>query len=480
MKILPVILSGGSGSRLWPLSREQYPKQLISFNGKGSLLQETVLRLDGLSADLAAPMLVCNESHRFLVAEQLLEIDHKALAILLEPVGRNTAPALTIAAMHRLQEDGDAILLVMPADHVVRLTGPFHAAINEAVTLAESGVLVTFGIIPTHGETGFGYIRKGKPLEGQGNAAEIAEFVEKPDKQTAEGYVASGDFLWNSGMFVVKASVWLKQIENYQPAIADACRKALQDRVQDLDFCRLDHTAFEACPSESIDYAVMEKLSTNDGEAQGIVVPLDAGWSDLGAWPAIWEVCERDECGNMTRGDVLTHDTRNTLIHAEHRLVASVGLDDLLVVETADAVLVANKSHAQDVKKIVEQLKLDGRSESLVHRRVYRPWGSYEGIDAGERFQVKRITVKPGAALSLQMHHHRAEHWIVVKGTARVTCGDETFLLSENQSTYIPIGEKHRLENPGTVALEIIEVQSGSYLGEDDIVRFEDQYGRSD
>ncbi len=480
MKILPVILSGGSGSRLWPLSREQYPKQLISFNGKGSLLQETVLRLDGLSADLAAPMLVCNENHRFLVAEQLLEIDHEASAILLEPVGRNTAPALTVAAMHRLQGEGDAILLVMPADHVVRLSEPFHAAINEAVSLAESGVLVTFGIVPTHGETGYGYIRKGPSLDSHENAAEIAEFVEKPDKQTAEDYVATGDFLWNSGMFVMKASVWLKQIETFQPAMTAACRKALRDKVQDLDFCRLDHAAFEACPSESIDYAVMEKLGAGNGEAQGIVVSLDAGWTDLGAWPAIWEVCERDECGNMTKGDVLTHDTRNTLIHAEHRLVASVGLDDLLVVETADAVLVANKSHAQDVKKIVEQLKLDGRSESLVHRQVYRPWGSYEGVDIGERFQVKRIAVKPGAALSLQMHHHRAEHWIVVKGTARVTCGDKTFLLTENQSTYIPIGEKHRLENPGTVVLELIEVQSGSYLGEDDIVRFEDQYGRSE
>ncbi len=480
MKILPVILSGGSGSRLWPLSREQYPKQLIAFNGKGSLLQETILRLDGLSADLVAPMLVCNENHRFLVAEQLLEIDHEASAILLEPVGRNTAPALTIAAMHRLQGDGDAILLVMPADHVVRLNEPFHTAINEAISLAESGALVTFGIVPTHGETGYGYIRKGQSLDKHGKTAEIAEFVEKPDRPTAEGYVASGDFLWNSGMFVMKASVWLKQIGIFQPAMADACRKALQAKVQDLDFCRLDHTAFEACPSESIDYAVMEKLGANGGEAQGIVVSLDAGWTDLGAWPAIWEVCERDECGNMTKGDVLTHDTRNTLIHAEHRLVASVGLDDLLVVETADAVLVANKSHAQDVKKIVEQLKLDGRSESLVHRQVYRPWGSYEGVDAGERFQVKRIAVKPGAALSLQMHHHRAEHWIVVKGTARVTCGDKTFLLTENQSTYIPIGEKHRLENPGTVVLELIEVQSGSYLGEDDIVRFEDQYGRSE
>ncbi len=481
MKIVPVILSGGSGSRLWPLSREQYPKQLIAFNGEGSLLQETVLRLDGLSADVAAPLLVCNENHRFLVAEQLLEVDCKASAILLEPVGRNTAPALTLAAMHRLQADGDAILLVMPADHVVRLTAPFHAAIDVAVGLAGTGALVTFGIVPTHGETGFGYIRKGRPLAGQGDAAEIAAFVEKPDKQTADDYVASGDYLWNSGMFVMKASVWLKQIERHQPAMADACRKALQGRVQDLDFCRLDRDAFEACPSESIDYAVMEKLGVDDdGATQGVVVPLDAGWSDLGAWPAIWEVCERDDCGNMTRGDVLTHDTRNSLIHAEHRLVASVGLDDLLVVETADAVLVANKSHAQDVKKIVERLKRDGRSETLVHRQVYRPWGSYEGVDAGERFQVKRIIVKPGAALSLQMHHHRAEHWIVVKGTARVTCGDDTFLLTENQSTYIPIGEKHRLENPGTVPLEIIEVQSGSYLGEDDIVRFEDQYGRSE
>lgn len=480
MKILPVILSGGSGSRLWPLSREQYPKQLIAFNGEGSLLQETVLRLDALDADLAAPMLVCNENHRFLVAEQLLEIERRASAILLEPVGRNTAPALTVAAMHHLQESGDAILLVMPADHVVRLSGPFHAAINEAAALAETGALVTFGIVPTHGETGFGYIRKGRLLGDQGEAAEIAEFVEKPDKQTADAYVASGDYLWNSGMFVMKASVWLEQIEIHQPAMAEACNKALQGRVQDLDFCRLDRSAFEACPSESIDYAVMEKLGATDGKAQGVVVPLDAGWSDLGAWPAIWEVCERDACGNVTKGDVLTHDTRNSLIHAEHRLVASVGLDDLLVVETADAVLVANKSHAQDVKKIVEQLKRDGRSESLVHRQVYRPWGSYEGVDAGERFQVKRIVVKPGAALSLQMHHHRAEHWIVVKGTARVTRGDETFLLTENQSTYIPIGERHRLENPGTVPLEIIEVQSGSYLGEDDIVRFEDQYGRSE
>lgn len=482
MKILPVILSGGSGSRLWPLSREQYPKQLIAFEGENTLLQDTVLRLDGLSEVLAAPLLVCNEKHRFLVAEQLREIDHDASAILLEPVGRNTAPALTVAALHCLEGGDDAVLLVMPADHIIRLAERFHTAITEAVTLAESGALVTFGIVPTHGETGYGYIRKGESLNRDATAAEISAFVEKPDKSTADAYVASGEYLWNSGMFIMKASVWLTQVEAFQPEIAKACRRALQNRQQDLDFCRLDRAAFEACPSESIDYAVMEKLGGDQqpGAARGVVVPLDAGWSDLGAWPAIWDVSARDENGNMTKGDVLTHDTKNTLIHAEHRLVASVGLDDLLVVETADAVLVASKSHAQHVKKIVEQLKQEGRSESLTHRKVQRPWGSYEGIDAGERFQVKRIIVKPGAALSLQMHHHRAEHWIVVKGTARVTCGDQVFLLTENQSTYIPIGEKHRLENPGSVALEIIEVQSGSYLGEDDIVRFEDRYGRGE
>ena len=481
MKILPVVLSGGSGSRLWPLSREQYPKQLLAFGGENTLLQETLLRLDGLGPALEAPMVVCNEAHRFLVAEQLRAIDHTASAIILEPMGRNTAPALTVAAMLRLQQHDDAVLLVLPADHVVRLSEPFHAAIAEAVVLAESGALVTFGIVPTHGETGYGYIRKGETLPGGNGAAEIAAFVEKPDKTTADAYVASGEYLWNSGMFVMKASVWLAQVAAHQPVMAEACQRAVDGRHGDLDFCRLDHDAFADCPSESIDYAVMEKLGqSGEGATKGVVVPLDAGWSDLGAWPAIWEVCERDDSGNTTRGDVLTHESRDCLIHAEHRLVAGVGLDDLLVVETADAVLVANKSHAQDVKKIVEQLKRSKRPETLAHRQVSRPWGTYEGVDAGERFQVKRIVVKPGAKLSLQMHHHRAEHWIVVKGTANVTCGEKTFLLTENQSTYIPIGEKHRLENPGTVPLEIIEVQSGSYLGEDDIVRFDDQYGRSD
>jgi mannose-1-phosphate guanylyltransferase/mannose-6-phosphate isomerase len=485
MKIQPVILSGGSGTRLWPLSREQYPKQLIAFQGEQTLLQETVRRLDGLSkqvgevaASVAAPMVVCNEQHRFLVAEQLRSIGHEAGAILLEPFGRNTAPALTIAALASLSRDDDAILLVMPADHVIADPTAYHQAVKTAAGLAAEGALVTFGIVPTQAETGYGYIRKGQAL-GESGAARIDAFVEKPDLDTARQYLESGDYLWNSGMFVMRASVWMAQIERLQPAMATACRQAIQQAQQDLDFCRLDASAFEACPSDSIDYAVMEKMGEADSPLAA-VVPLDAGWSDLGAWSAIWEAGEHDSAGNAIHGDVLTHDCRNSLFHAGHRLVTGVGVEDLLVVETADAVLVAHRDCAQDVKQVVEQLKAQARPERLVHRRVYRPWGSYEGIDAGERFQVKRIVVNPGAELSLQMHHHRAEHWIVVKGTAKVTRGDESFLLSENQSTYIPIGEKHRLENPGTLPLEIIEVQSGSYLGEDDIVRFEDRYGRGE
>lgn len=477
MNIVPVILSGGAGTRLWPLSREQYPKQLLAFTGDDSLLQDTVKRLDGFDERLGKPVVVCNEQHRFLVAEQLRQIERPAADIILEPVGRNTAPALTLAALRVLESGEDSILLVMPADHVIGDVSAYHTAVAEAVALAEEGALVTFGIVPTQAETGYGYIRKGEPLSGSSAAARIDAFVEKPDVQTAEEYVASGDYLWNSGMFVMRASVWLSQIERLQPAIAEACRKAMQGETRDLDFLRLDVEAFSACPSDSIDYAVMEKLN-GENAPLAAVVPLAAGWSDLGAWPAIWAANERDENGNLTRGDVLTVDTQNSLIHAEHRLVAGVGVEDLLVVETADAVLVTHKSRAQDVKKIVEQLKQRGRSECLVHRQVYRPWGSYEGIDAGERFQVKRIVVNPGASLSLQMHHHRAEHWIVVKGTARVTRGEESFLLSENQSTYISIGERHRLENPGTLPLEIIEIQSGAYLGEDDIVRFDDHYGR--
>ena len=476
MKVQPIILSGGAGTRLWPLSREQYPKQLLSFHGEHTLLQETVQRLDGLSklvGQVAEPIIVCNEQHRFLVAEQVRSIGCDPAAILLEPTGRNTAPALTVAALASMKKSDDGILLVMPADHVITNIGQYHKAVCEAVNLAEKGMMVTFGIVPTQAETGFGYIRKGKLIHDT-QATMIDSFVEKPDAATAQTYLDSGEYLWNSGMFVMRASVWLEQLEKYQPEMLAACRKAYQAASDDLDFSRLETKAFEACPADSIDYAVMEKLDADEAA----VVPLDAEWSDLGAWSAIWEVGECNPDGNVTKGDVLSHGCQNNLFHAEHRLVAGVGVKDLLVVETADAVMVAHKDHAQDVKKIVEQLKAEGRSERLVHRQVFRPWGSYEGIDAGERFQVKRIVVKPGASLSLQMHHHRAEHWIVVKGTAKVTRGNKEFLLSENESTYISIGEKHRLENPGSLPLEIIEVQSGSYLGEDDIVRFEDVYGR--
>ena len=492
MKIQPVILSGGAGTRLWPLSREQYPKQLLAFQGEHTLLQQTVQRLDGLSTlvgQVAEPMIVCNEQHRFLVAEQLRAIGHEPATILLEPEGRNTAPALTVAALASLNTGDDPLLLVMPADHVIANTGAYHAAVKTAAELAQQGALVTFGIVPTAPETGFGYIRKGAPVADEVTQPStlspqsylLDAFVEKPDVQTAQTYVDSGEYLWNSGMFVMKASVWVEQLSRFQPQMVEACRRALEMAVEDLDFCRLESAAFKACPSDSIDYAVMERLGANEGaEGQPLaaVVPLDAGWSDLGAWSAIWEVGDACPDGNVSKGDVLSYNCHNSLFHSEHRLVAGVGLDGIVVVETADAVMVAQKDHAQDVKMIVERLKADGRSERLVHRQVYRPWGSYEGIDAGARFQVKSIVVKPGAALSLQMHHHRAEHWIVVMGTARVTCGEREFLLTENQSTYIPIGEKHRLENPGAVPLEIIEVQSGGYLGEDDIVRFEDRYGR--
>ena len=488
MNIQPVILSGGSGTRLWPLSREQYPKQLLAFQGDKTLLQQTVQRLDGLSekvGQVAEPMVVCNEQHRFMVAEQLREIGHQPVVILLEPEGRNTAPALALAALASLKQGDDPVLLVMPADHVIANKTAYHVAVQTAATLADAGALVTFGIVPTAPETGFGYIRKGAALADSAKQAfHLDAFVEKPDEQTAASYVDSGDYLWNSGMFVMKASEWIEQLTHFRPEIVDACRQALEHANEDLDFCRIDADAFKACPSDSIDHAVMEKLGAaneTDGENQALaaVVPLDAGWSDLGAWSAIWEVSENCIDGNVIRGDVLSHNCRNSLIHAEERLVAGVGIEDLLIVETADAVLVAHRDHAQDVKQIVEQLKTRQRPERLVHRQVFRPWGSYEGLDVGDRFQVKRIVVKPGGALSLQMHHHRAEHWVVVKGTARVTCGEETFLLSENQSTYIPIGERHRLENPGSVPLEIIEVQSGGYLGEADIVRFDDHYGRA-
>jgi mannose-1-phosphate guanylyltransferase/mannose-6-phosphate isomerase len=487
MNIQPVILSGGSGTRLWPLSREQYPKQLLPLTGEQSLLQETVLRLEGLAGEaitVRSPLVVCNEQHRFLVAEQLRQVDEPAAQIVLEPAGRNTAPALAVAALASRRDDTeDPILLVMPADHLIADTAAFHEAVRLGATLAEAGSLVTFGIVPTAPETGYGYLRKGEAVTQSSvlspQSFSLDRFVEKPDTETAQRYLASGEYLWNSGMFMMRASVWLQALERLQPAMAKACHAAFEQGTRDLDFYRLDKTAFEACPSDSIDYAVMEKVCGGaSGENRVAVIPLDAGWSDVGAWSALWEVGQRDADGNLLRGDVATHNTQNTLVHAEHRFVASVGVENLLVVETADAVLVAHRDHAQDVKRIVEWLKTQDRDESLVHRKVYRPWGAYEGIDVGERFQVKRITVNPGASLSLQMHHHRAEHWIVVKGTAKVTCGDEVFLLTENQSTYIPIGDKHRLENPGTLPLELIEVQSGGYLGEDDIVRFDDIYGR--
>ena len=461
-----MILSGGSGTRLWPLSREHYPKQLLCLLGEQTLLQQTVSRLDG-AGNVAAPLLVCNEEHRFLIAEQLRQMGKAPADIILEPVGRNTAPALTLAALALLKRSpDDALMLVMPADHVIQNTAKFHSAVKEGSALAEKGRLVTFGIVPVAPETGYGYIRRGK-----GN--EVEAFVEKPDAETAAQYVSSGEYLWNSGMFMMLASAWLDELNRFHPAMLEACKLAHEGGRRDADFYRVDRQAFGSCQSNSIDYAVMEETE------RAAVVALDAGWSDIGAWSSLWEASTRDAQGNVVQGDVYTHATQNALLISQHRFVAAVGLDDIIVVETPDAVLVVHKNHAQDVKEVVSRLKSDKRSEYQTHRRVYRPWGSYEGVDAGTRFQVKRLMVNPGAALSLQMHHHRAEHWIVVKGTARVTRGEEVFMLTENQSTYIPLGTTHRLENPGNIPLEIIEVQSGSYLGEDDIVRFEDKYNRT-
>lgn len=479
MNIYPVILSGGSGSRLWPLSREQYPKQLLPLVGELSLLQETASRLNGLT-EAAQSLFICNEEHRFLVAEQLRQLGKKPAEIILEPVGRNTAPALALAALALTTNEQDAVMLIMPADHVIQDNARFISAVQEGAKLAEGGHLVTFGIVPTVPETGYGYIRKGKfltdPEHGDSSQApaayRVAAFVEKPDIRTAQRYLDSGDYLWNSGIFMMRATVWLQELARHRPDIAEACATAYQKGAKDGDFYRVEKTAFSNCPSDSIDYAVMEKTD------RAVVVPLDAGWSDIGAWSALWEVCAQDSQGNVIRGDVAAHATQNTLLIAQHRFLAAVGLDNIIVVETADAVLVAHKDQAQHVKEIVSKLKHEKREEYKTHRKVYRPWGCYETVDAGPRFQVKRITVNPNAALSLQMHHHRAEHWIVVKGTAQVTCGEEVFLLTENQSTYIPLGMKHRLENPGTMPLEMIEVQSGGYLGEDDIVRFEDVYHR--
>lgn len=469
MRLLPVILSGGSGTRLWPMSRAALPKQFLPLVSQDSMLQDTLRRLGGI-ADLAAPLVVCNEEHRFLVAEQLRQIGQPAGAILLEPVGRNTAPAVALAAITALRQEDDAILLVLPADHVINDVAAFHAALAKARAAAEQGALVTFGIKPDCPHTGYGYIKRSAGSDG---IAAVERFVEKPDAQTAAGFVASGDYLWNSGMFVFRASVYLAELERLQPAMVAACRAALAAAQNDLDFTRLDKAAFAACPSDSIDYAVMEHTPNAK------VVGGDFGWSDVGSWSALWDVGHKDDAGNVCNGDVLLDGVANSYVRADSRMVAVLGLSDVVVVETADAVMVAHKDKVQDVKNIVAQLNQSGRSESTFHRRVYRPWGSYEGVDAGGRFQVKRISVKPGAKLSLQMHHHRAEHWIVVSGTARVVCDEREFLLTENQSTYIPLGSVHRLENPGIMPLDIIEVQSGPYLGEDDIVRFQDDYKRS-
>ncbi|MCW8880310.1 MAG: mannose-1-phosphate guanylyltransferase/mannose-6-phosphate isomerase [Kangiellaceae bacterium] len=474
--ILPVIMAGGSGTRLWPLSRQLYPKQFLNIVGKNTMLQDTVARLEKIEAK--APLVICNNEHRFLVAEQLRQTGGTS-EIILEPEGRNTAPAIALAALRAVEDGDDPLLLVLAADHVIQDVQTFTESVNKAIPLAENDKLVTFGIVAKSPETGYGYIHRGDSIGECGFA--VSRFVEKPDLKTANGYVDSGEYYWNSGMFLMKASRYLEELQKYEPEILRACRSSIKDLKHDLDFVRIDAEEFAKCPSESIDYAVMEPLcSAEDSNDSVVVVPLDAGWSDIGSWSAIWEVSEKDGDGNRTLGDVISEDSRNCLVHGEDRLVSILGLEDIVVVDTKDAVLVAHKDKVQNVKKIVEKLKSSNRDEWKIHREVYRPWGKYDSIDMGDRYQAKRITVKPGAKLSVQMHHHRAEHWVVVSGTASVTNGDKTFLVSENESTYIPIGQIHALENPGKVPLELIEVQTGSYLGEDDIVRFDDRYGRAD
>ena len=493
LKVHPVILAGGSGTRLWPMSREQHPKQLIGLLGEDSLLQSTTRRLDGLEAGYPLTeqlVVVANEEQRFTTAEQL-RTSGKPTRLILEPVGRDTAPALTVAALSIAAQDEDGIMVVMPADHAVTDSDGFQAAVAAGVQHAAAGHIVTMGIVPTRAETGYGYIRIGAALDtphsahvtdNEGSARsgvhQLDRFVEKPHLELAQRYIESQEYWWNSGIFIMRASTWLKAIRHFQPAIYEACAAAFAGGKADGDFFRLQRDAFSASPSNSIDYAVMERLGADQSAVSGVVVPLQAGWSDVGSWDAIWDISEKDADRNVGRGRVMFEGATSTFAHSEGRLIACVGTQDLVVVETADAILVADKSRVQDVKKIVGRLRDEGGLEATNHRKVHRPWGNYDSVDTGERFQVTRIVVKPGARLSLQMHHHRAEHWIVVRGTALVTRGEERFIVSENESAYIPLGVTHRLENPGKMPLEMIEVQSGSYLGEDDIVRFDDTYGR--
>ncbi len=471
--MIPVILSGGSGTRLWPYSRSQYPKQFLPLVSESTMLQDTITRLDGVP-NIAQPWVICNEQHRFMVAEQMRCCGHKPAGIILEPVGRNTAPAIALAALAILESGDDSVMLVLPADHAINHVAAFHQALGVAASQAEAGNLVTFGIVPTAPETGYGYIQRHQFIDNKlGDVFSVKQFVEKPNAEVAERYVASGDYYWNSGMFMFKPSRYLEELEKFQPEMLAVCRQAFQKAETDLDFTRINEETFTNCPEDSIDYAVMEKTDA------AAVVPMDADWSDLGSWSALWAVSEKDKAGNTLKGDVLTYETRDCYIQGDQKLIATVGVEDLVIVDTDDALMVAHKDKVQDVKAIVGELKSAGRTEAGSHRKVYRPWGYYDSIDFGERFQVKRIVVNPGAELSLQMHHHRAEHWVVVSGTALVLNGEKEVMLTENQSTYIPIGQKHQLKNPGAIPLELIEVQSGSYLGEDDIVRFKDLYGRA-
>ena len=468
MVLCPIIMAGGNGSRLWPLSRVLYPKQFLKLDGENTMLQQTVHRLAGLSC--TAPMVICNEEHRFLVAEQLRKIDKLSNNIILEPVGRNTAPAVALAAFSAVQNGDDPLLLILAADHVIKNEQAFRQAVESAIPLAEKNHLVTFGIVPQAPETGYGYIRRGKAIAK--NSYQVAQFVEKPNLETANTYLASGEFYWNSGMFLFKASQYLSELKKFRPDIYQACEQALAQTTPDLDFIRVDKEIFSGCPDDSIDYAVMEKTEA------AAVVAMDASWNDVGSWSSLWDVSEKDSKENVHKGDVIAVDSEKNYVYSENALVATVGVKDFVIVQTADAVLVAHRDQVQDVKKVVETIKKLGRQEHYTHRDVYRPWGLLSSIDDGERYAVKRVSVRPGEKLSLQLHHNRAEHWIVVQGTAKVTRGEETFYLTENQSTYLPTGIKHSLENPGKINLELIEVRSGSYLGEDDIIRFEDRYGR--